>query len=115
MSTIKQFFSSISYGFFNRKTRNEIYRYIFPQLNGETDAGYPFTSYEEILKYCEGTGQTETPLAKEMEPMIQALPTGFGFAFRYMLYRELDRHHGALPPDLVRRYKLFAQKNKDHN
>ena len=69
---------------------NEIFDRIFPHLQQECNAGYPFNSDKEIRAVCVNSEIADLPFAREIERDIRRMPKGYGLAFRYILYRELE-------------------------
>ena len=104
------FISQIHYWLFSTLVNWEIYNRIFPQLNGHSDHGYPFTSKSELTRLFEADAATIDPFFRKMKVDMLLMPDALGIAFRYILWRDLKRNK-TLSTNRMRMYKLFASSN----
>jgi hypothetical protein len=85
-----KFFANIRRKLFNRRVNREIFDKIFPQLNGETNHGYPFDSTDEMVKLHIHSGLDAQMKFDMIERTAARLPQAYGDAFRYVAYRDLN-------------------------
>ncbi len=99
-NTTGSFFARLRQRWFDRRLNREIFDRIMPHLERERNAGYSFSTGEEM------DAQTEDldiqPLLDAVEERIRNMPTAYGACFRHIMHRELHAR--------LRRYELAARR-----
>lgn len=85
-----KFFANIRRKLFAARINREIHQRIFPQLNGEANHGYPFVSYDEMVRLHIHSGLNAQIQFDMIERTAAKLPKAYGDAFRYVAYRDLN-------------------------
>ena len=100
-SLIKVFFEGLFPKSFGQRLSDEIYWKIFPQAQGEADYGYPFTNDEELIAEMAREKSELLHKIKIIEQQADSMGKGFGEAFRYVMYHDLNK-----------RMSLYAREGK---
>jgi len=88
---IGKFFAGIRRRLFAARVDREIFFRIFPHLNQESDHGYPFDSDDEMVAlHVRGRFQNKLDLDL-VEQAAARMPKAYGDAFRYIVYRDLNK------------------------
>jgi hypothetical protein len=88
---IGKFFATFRRKVFAAQVNREIFHKVFPHLRREANHGYPFTSDEEIVK-THVRGRLQTKLDFDLiERAAARMPKAYAEAFRYILYRDLQK------------------------
>jgi hypothetical protein len=109
MKLIQLFFANIRRKFFVWRIDREIHDRIFPHLEKDRDYGYPFNSDEELQKFCADRKFLHLPFVRDIELDIARMPKAYGEAFRYILYRDLERRSN-MPSERMKMYQVLAQR-----
>ena len=92
MKIIKSFFAKIRQQLLARRVHREIEHYIFPQLCGKKNRGYPFLDSEEKLEKLATFGALDVQLHLDIiERRAKELPDTYRQAFRFIAYRDLNK------------------------
>ena len=83
------FFARLRRKYFNWRLQREIFGGIFPHAGGESDEGYPFADYEDMVNLTDSF-QIKKMLA-EVESHAARLPTAYGKCFRYIMCRDIHQ------------------------
>ena len=86
---------------FTTRMEWEIYKRIAPHVLGEKDHGYRFTSNEEMWKAGSHENLDILYVIEVIEKQAEHMGKGYGRAFRYIMYRDLNRR--------MRMYAKLAQ------
>jgi hypothetical protein len=88
---IAKFLASIRRKLFAARVDREIFFKIFPHLNQKADHGYSFKSNDEMVR-AHVRGHLQTSLDLDLIERVAArMPKAYGDAFRYIVYRDLNK------------------------
>lgn len=90
-NAVRRFLAGIREDIFTIRIEREIYGRIFPHLEREKDCGYPFETDEEIFKRCIHDALDAKLFLNLVERQANAMGKAYGEAFRYIMYRDLNR------------------------
>jgi hypothetical protein len=90
-SIIGKFVAFLRQTFFCTRLEREIYSRVAPHLNHERNCGYPFTTFEEIEAMAAQGKRELLERIEIIERQAEHMGKAYGDAFRYIMYRELNR------------------------
>jgi hypothetical protein len=90
-SFIGKFIAFLARTLFCTRLEREIYGQVAPHLNRERDCGYPFASFDEIEAMAAQGKRELLERIELIERQAEHMGKAYGDAFRYIMYRDLNR------------------------
>ena len=81
------FFARMRRKLFKRRLHREIYSKVFPHVGRESNEGYPFADYGDMVTHTESFDVKD--LLVEVERHVARLPEAYGKCFRYIMHRDI--------------------------
>jgi hypothetical protein len=107
---IKSFFANVRGYFFARRIEQEINHRIAPHIHGESSHGYEFENGRELTEAGYRGYQDARRMLAAIERQADGMGEATADAFRYIMYRDLNRRL-AKYRELMRRRQLPATCN----